>query len=33
VHRDFVTDGAQVVVDTPAGRVAGVVSVQPLRAL
>jgi glycine cleavage system aminomethyltransferase T len=31
VHRDLVVDGARVAVDTPAGRVAGVVSVEPLR--
>jgi tRNA-modifying protein YgfZ len=31
VHRDLVVDGARLGVDTPGGRVAGVVSVQPLR--
>ena len=31
VHRDLVVERASVAVDTPAGRVAGSVSVQPLR--
>jgi tRNA-modifying protein YgfZ len=33
VHRDLAVDGAQVSVDTPAGRVAAVVSARPLRLL